>query len=391
MFRQAAESIRDSDKKPWIFVVSTGGGVRVPAYLWDLPGISSCLAGSAFTYSCHETDKFLQFKPDKYCSEDTAINMAMTAYMRACESLPHGRIPVGLAVTANVASHKEHRGDHRIHAAIITPEVQLRTHVVLNKGLGHDIRGRDGKICDTVGFNLMLRALDKDTLPIHVIGSDDEGWENYNIIQTFEQITDVKLRELFFKYPVLSKLDRTSTEIAVRSNTVFFPGTFNPLHDGHRYMAKVAEDLSNVQVMYMLTADSPHKTPLTVPALLMRAVSVSQDHECREVIVTQNDPLFIDKARAYPGAGFLIGSDSMERLLDPRWYGGKTEAVIDMLSEFERLGTRFYVFGRDSGSGMVRMSDIPVIGHFRSLFVQMPDNKYAISSSQIRAKQAVDK
>jgi len=119
--------------------------------------------------------------------------------------------------------------------------------------------------------------------------------------------------------------------------------------------------------------------------MLMRAVAVSQADN-RKVVFTQNDPLFIDKARRFPGASFLIGADSVERLLDPRWYGGKSEAVIDMLSEFERLGTRFYVFGRDSGNGMVRMSDIPVIGHFKSLFIEMPDNKFKISSSQLRAQ-----
>lgn len=386
MFRQAAELIRDSDMKPWVYVVATGGGSKIGSYLWEVPGISSVLAGESFTYSCHETDRFLQFKPDKYCSEETAIHMAMAAYMRACESVPSGRMPIGLAVTANVASSKEHRGDHRIHAAIITPHSRIYTHVILNKGCGHDIRGRDGRICDQVGFNLMLRVLGCSDIPIMVSGSDsvEMQWEHYQIIPQYVDIPETKLRELFFQHPLFTELGRFLDNVYDYSDVVLFPGTFNPIHDGHMFMAEAVQDIGNVSTLYMITADSPHKPPLPVVTMLAKAVKIRMSDPTRCVLFTQNDPLFIDKARKFPGASFLVGADSVERLLDPRWYGGKPEAVVDMLDEFERLGTRFYVFGRDSGKGMVRMSDIPVIGHHKNMFVQMPDNKYAISSTQIR-------
>ena len=33
-------------------------------------------------------------------------------------------------------------------------------------------------------------------------------------------------------------------------------------------------------------------------------------------------PLFIDKARLFPGCTFVVGSDTIKRILDKKYYGG---------------------------------------------------------------------
>ena len=90
--------------------------------------------------------------------------------------------------------------------------------------------------------------------------------------------------------------------------------------------------------MFEICAAMPHKPPLTVQDMLERAKGMAH----RSVLFTDGDPMYIDKARRFPGRGLIIGADAFERFFDPRW-GLDAETV---LGEMAKLHTTLFVFNR---------------------------------------------
>jgi hypothetical protein len=149
------------------------------------------------------------------------------------------------------------------------------------------------------------------------------------------------------------------------------PGAFNPLHAGH--LASTGEN-----VIFHITADPPHKPALSLQDMLERSL---QFRGVRDVLFTEGDALYIDKARRFPNSTFYVGTDVVERILDPRW-GPQPEP---MLREFAELGIHFAVSPR----GGVRLADltpkIPESCRSLQLFSELPQTPHAdLSSTQIR-------
>lgn len=361
------------EPKPWIYYVASGAGAGLQQRLWETAGASAYLAGCAFPYATYETDRFLGYAPSSYCSADEAMELAMEAYCRACESLPAGQRPVGLACTASVASVHDHRGEHRIYAAVLTPERAIRYTLVLDKG-GAARRGPDGTAADNLAGFLLRRVLDCD-----------EG-EAY---RTVEDVSDATLRRYFFQHPYHDKRGKREVALPKRPATLL-PGSFNPIHQGHRDMAGAVYLRTNGRpIVYMLTADSPHKPRLTAQQLLARVAMFRHERNKflgTAVLFTQDDPLFIDKARQHPGLGFIIGADTAIRMLDPQW----GPAIEPMLQEFRQLGTHFYLFGRDVDGHYLSPETVlerHVPRQYRALFHCMSERQAQISSTEIRERQ----
>src|SRR5271165_5089712 len=99
-----------------IHVVATGAGAGLSQLLWEVPGSSAYLSGCSFPYSQDEQEEVLGFMPEHFCSEEAAVDLASAAYMKAYKF--GGKKPVGMGLTASVASEKEHRGDHRLFICV---------------------------------------------------------------------------------------------------------------------------------------------------------------------------------------------------------------------------------------------------------------------------------
>jgi len=109
----------------------------------------------------------------------------------------------------------------------------------------------------------------------------------------------------------------------------------------------------------------------------------------RSVLFTDGDPMYIDKARRFPGRGLVIGADAFARLFEAKW-GLDTTAV---LTEMQQLGTTLLVFDRPlDGQLMTAKSVLEKAGQLDSPLVAAvvrptgmvtPD----ISSTAVRAGQ----
>jgi hypothetical protein len=317
--------------RPRVFFVCTGAGAGIQQHVWSTPGCSGYFAGAAFPYSKGETDDFLGFAPQSYCSTETAIQLAMAAYMRAW-SWPDKRA-IGVAITASVASLTEHRGEHRIHAAAVSEDGCWAHTVTLTKETGAQARRSDGAVADALAQDLWWIAEERRRPP---------------------DATELA-RKLFFERPFFGL--RGDRHAKPSSCEVFFPGAFNPPHATHLDAAKALD------ATFWIDASAPNKPPLPLYELCRRAKMLRGNN----VLFTEDCPLYIDKARRQELHDFLIGTDALRRMLDPQW----GPDVRPMLHEMSALGVRFLVLdrGTDKAFDLLIDAGIPVElqGLFRSV------------------------
>lgn len=102
------------------------------------------------------------------------------------------------------------------------------------------------------------------------------------------------------------------------------------------------------------------------------------------IVLTERDPLFIDKARQFPGAGIALGVDALVRMLDPSWGPN----VAEMLETFRALGTRFYVVGRSVDGRWTTIDDVPIPDRVRRLFESV-EGRHDVSSTELRGLHEV--
>ena len=103
-------------------------------------------------------------------------------------------------------------------------------------------------------------------------------------------------------------------------------------------------------------------------------------------------PTFLEKSRLVPGTTFVIGADTAERLVAPRYYGDDELRMHMALEEIANSGCSFLVAVRIDAGGRVRaLNDIAVPRRYEDLFTEIPEHRFRsdISSSEIRARRAV--
>lgn len=351
-----------------LHLICTGAGAGLQDRLWNIPGASSFLSGAAFPYAPAETDRLIGFTPKQYCSEETAIDLASQAYMRAFSF--GGKKPVGLGLTASVTSDRPHRGDHRVHICVITDDKVLGYSSVIekhNKVEAPQARYLDGRLCNDMAFLLLTEALFGPATELSANGTD---WTE-------------KAFERFYAHPYFTTEGKRLPEAPKKK--VLMPGAYNPPHEGHHGVAAAVEAVADLPVVYTVTADNPHKGQLSVQDLLKRARMLRGKNR----LFTRGDPLYIDKARMFLDTPIAMGADALERMLDPKW-GADPE---QMLYEFAQLGTRFYVSARPVNGKVLTLGEVLTATPYDAdllseLFFEVP-GVWEASSTEIRAKVRV--
>ena len=89
----------------------------------------------------------------------------------------------------------------------------------------------------------------------------------------------------------------------------------------------------------------------------------------------------------------MIGADTAERLVAPKYYGDDEARMHAALAEIANAGCSFLVAVRIDAAGRVRaLSDIPVPPRYAGLFTEIPEHRFRVdtSSSEIRASRRAD-
>ncbi len=156
-----------------------------------------------------------------------------------------------------------------------------------------------------------------------------------------DDLTDV-LRDLVAGKITSACLNQQASSEPSTSPAVVFPGAFSPRHRGHQQMAAIAEQLLGQTVQHELSIVNVDKPPLDAADVRRR---LSHFRPTEPVWLTRS-ATFVEKAALFPNATFVVGVDTIIRIADPRYYGGRRDARDAAVEELEQLGCRFLVFGR---------------------------------------------
>ena len=154
------------------------------------------------------------------------------------------------------------------------------------------------------------------------------------------------------------------------------------MHDGHRQLAAVASRILDAEVTFELSVTNVDKPPLVEAEIRRRA---GQFRGTERLVLTRA-PVFFEKARLFPGCTFVIGWDTMIRLVDPKYYGGGQSNMLIALEETRGLGCSFLVAGRWDGADFRGLEDVSIPEEFDEMFRSIPQEEFRsdLSSTELR-------
>jgi hypothetical protein len=356
----------------------TGGGSGAIAELLRVPGGSRLLIEAQVPYDTQALAIFLGFSPEQASSADTAIAMARSARARAAGLVPAGIDLVGLGATAALVSDRPRRGEHRFHVAIATAERVAHCTGVLAKGR-RDRAAEEDLVSRAIVLWLAHACGVTAPSPRTLLDADEQFAESATT--TVDAIGQLLAGEV---NRVTAQPDGELT-LSAPLPTVLLPGSFNPMHEGHVTLAGIAEELRQQPVAFEISVTNVDKPPLASETIRHRLTQFAW----KAPVELTRAPTFLEKSRLFPKATFVIGADTAERLVAPRYYGDDAEQMHSALEEMASSGASFLVAVRLDAAGRVRtLKDILVPRPYGNLFTEIPEHHFRadISSSEIRAR-----
>ena len=164
-----------------------------------------------------------------------------------------------------------------------------------------------------------------------------------------------------------------------------FPGSFDPLHDGHCQMAKIAEEIAERAVHYELSVTNVEKPALDYMEIARRLETFT-DERC---LWLTRAATFLEKTEIFPKATFVMGADTFERLFDPVFYGGSADAAKQAVRKIGDRVEGLIVFGREQDGEFVEPAALKMPKTLREkcYFVSSREFRMDISSTAIRQKR----
>jgi nicotinic acid mononucleotide adenylyltransferase len=377
-WQQLIAALHASGRKAALAI--TGGGSGAVGELLRVPGGSRLLIEAQIPYDEQALAAFLGFAPAQACSSETAIAMAQGARARAARLAPAGTDLVGLGATAALVSDRPRRGEHRFHITFANSTQIAHCTGVLAKGR-RDRAAEEDLVSRAILLWLARACGVAAPSPQSLVDADEHYVETIVVSGAAVDTIDRLLA---------GELDRITVQpdgqmiLSAPPPVVLFPGSFNPMHEGHLLLARVAEELRQQPVAFEISVTNVDKPPLLGETVRGRLAQFAW----KAPVELTRAPTFLEKSRLFPKTTFVIGADTAERLVAAKYYGDDELQMHGALEEIANSGSSFLVAVRLDATGRVRaLKDIPVPRRYADLFTEIPEHRFRvdISSSEIRA------
>ena len=225
-------------------VAVSGAGTQAVAWLLGVAGASRTILEALVPYGRESMNFFLGFEPEQSASAQTAKDMAKSAYRKAKSQLEDDSPPVGLACAATIATDRPKRGEHRAYVSAWDQTGNTLYSLKLHKGL-RDRSGEEQLVSNLVVHALMVLSGLESAVELGLTPGDTLEIERAEHGSPFEQL-----------------LCGEASWVAVRAGSFLIegeipegllPGSFSPLHQGHRGLIEAAGKLTGAQIGYELS------------------------------------------------------------------------------------------------------------------------------------------
>ena len=377
--RPHIQQLHDTPHKTVLAV--SGAGTQAVAWLLGVSGASRTILEVVVPYGRLAMEDFLGFEPTQSAAEETARQMARRAYQRARAQLEDDSPALGLACAAAIATDRYRRGDHRAFVAAWSDTATATWSLTFNKGL----RDRAGE--EDVVSRLIVQALSEFSGlapdPVSPYGAGIElGLTDGDFLEVERIPRPEPLDELLAgeaRWVVRQPDGRM--EVEGEAPPVLLPGSFNPLHVGHREMMAAATAATGEAGAFELSVTNVDKPPLEKSEIERRLSQFGPE----DMVALTRAETFQKKAALFPGRVFVQGWDTTVRLVAPRYYGGEAEMML-ALAEMMAGGARFLVAGRSDDGVFRTLADVDVPAGFAPMFSEIPEGEFRrdISSTELR-------